>query len=406
MPGNNAAHLTSNVTPVWTTTVADGANVDYRNSAQAVTLTARLGRSGSGVVNGGTVQFRVDGIGTVEGPVVNGSASAVLMIPAAQPPGAYRINAVYSGTASLPGSSDSNRSLLVAVKVTVTAAAAASIYSTASRSVTLMADVTGEFPANPQPTITFDVGGIGSATSGIAAGLASATLVIPGGTAAGVYPITAFFTPPAAGSNTGNTLTVAKATPPLTWAAPPDIVYGAAWPDSVKNASSSVPGTFGYFLPVVVMPFGAFPAVGTHTLSANFTPADSANYTTATVTTTAKVLPEQLVITVASLARDPATNEVVADVTFTNTAGQPYGNSLAIRITQADMLGKLTTSTIASPAATLAPGASTTLSLRFPATVAAGRGAVGVKGTAIVSNYSGTILRTDNYSSTIRVTVP
>ena len=69
---------------------------------------------------------------------------------------------------------------------------------------------------------------------------------------------------------------VSRATPPLTWRTPAEIIYGAALGDAQLNASASVPGKFNYS-PAV----GEVLPPGTHTLSVTFTPADSASYNTA-----------------------------------------------------------------------------------------------------------------------------
>jgi MinD-like ATPase involved in chromosome partitioning or flagellar assembly/ActR/RegA family two-component response regulator len=74
-------------------------------------------------------------------------------------------------------------------------------------------------------------------------------------------------------------IVVAKATPVLSWATPAQIVYGAELDDAQLNASASVPGRLDYSpAPGEVLP------PGMHALSVTFTPADSANYTTAKAT--------------------------------------------------------------------------------------------------------------------------
>ena len=74
-------------------------------------------------------------------------------------------------------------------------------------------------------------------------------------------------------------IVVAKATPVLSWPTPAKIVYGAALDETRLNASASVPGRLDYSpAPGEVLP------PGMHTLSVTFTPADSANYTTAKAT--------------------------------------------------------------------------------------------------------------------------
>ena len=81
------------------------------------------------------------------------------------------------------------------------------------------------------------------------------------------------------------TITIAKASPVLTWSTPAAIVYGTPLGATQLNATANVPGTFAYS-----------PAAGTvlnagagQTLSATFTPADATNYSPATVTTTVDV---------------------------------------------------------------------------------------------------------------------
>jgi MinD-like ATPase involved in chromosome partitioning or flagellar assembly len=97
---------------------------------------------------------------------------------------------------------------------------------------------------------------------------------------AGMHTLWVTFTPADSGTyaplQSAITIVVAKATPALTWRTPADIIYGSALDDAQLNASTPVPGRFKYSpAPGEVLP------PGTHTLSVTFTPADSANYTTA-----------------------------------------------------------------------------------------------------------------------------
>jgi Flp pilus assembly CpaE family ATPase len=100
--------------------------------------------------------------------------------------------------------------------------------------------------------------------------------------AAGTHTLSVLFTPedsniPAA--QAAVSVTVIKATPAITWPAPADVSYGTALGASQLNATSSVPGTFAY-TPAA----GEVLAAGKHTLTATFTPADSADVTTAQAT--------------------------------------------------------------------------------------------------------------------------
>jgi Flp pilus assembly CpaE family ATPase len=72
------------------------------------------------------------------------------------------------------------------------------------------------------------------------------------------------------------TITIAKATPAISWPKPASIAYGGGLSAAQLNAKASVPGSFTY-----VPSAGDVLTAGTHRLTAVFTPADSANYTTA-----------------------------------------------------------------------------------------------------------------------------
>jgi hypothetical protein len=83
------------------------------------------------------------------------------------------------------------------------------------------------------------------------------------------------------------TLTVAKAAPVVTWAAPADIPYGTPLSAAQLDAQASVPGSFAYSpAPGTVLAAGAGQA-----LVATFTPADATDYATATATVSLNVLP-------------------------------------------------------------------------------------------------------------------
>ena len=79
-------------------------------------------------------------------------------------------------------------------------------------------------------------------------------------------------------------LAIAKATPILTWANPASIAQGVPLGSTQLNATASVPGAFAYD-----PGFGTVLPPGTHTLTVNFAPADSANYQLASKTVTLKV---------------------------------------------------------------------------------------------------------------------
>jgi ELWxxDGT repeat protein len=97
------------------------------------------------------------------------------------------------------------------------------------------------------------------------------------------------FTPADAANHTSATkqvtINVSKATPSLIWSNPADVVYGTTLSATQLNASSSVDGTFSY------SPVGGtkLSAGSNQNLSVTFTPADAANYTSATKQVTINV---------------------------------------------------------------------------------------------------------------------
>jgi RHS repeat-associated protein len=107
---------------------------------------------------------------------------------------------------------------------------------------------------------------------------------------AGLQTLTVTFTP----SNTflynsasaNVPLTVLKATPTVTWPTPSPIAYGTPLSSTQLDASALVAGSFAY-----TPGTGAVLATGAQTLSVTFTPADTADYNTATQTAQLTVNP-------------------------------------------------------------------------------------------------------------------
>lgn len=86
------------------------------------------------------------------------------------------------------------------------------------------------------------------------------------------------------------TINVAKAIPVITWNNPSDVINGTTLENGVQlNASSPVLGTFVY----TPKP-GTVLSEGTHTLRADFMPADTVNYTSYSKNVTIKILPATL----------------------------------------------------------------------------------------------------------------
>ncbi len=137
------------------------------------------------------------------------------------------------------------------------------------------------------------------------------------------------------------TLGVNQAAPAITWAAPAAITYGTALSGAQLNASSAVGGTYAYSpAPGTVLP------AGSHTLSVSFTPADTANYSTAMATVTLGV------------------NQAAPAITWAAPAAITYGTALS----GAQLNASSTTpgSFVYSPAAGVVPGTGTqTLTVTF-----------------------------------------
>ncbi len=184
------------------------------------------------------------------------------------------------------------------------AAGSSSVNSTlsASAQVTISAASTGPGtpPATTTPSITWNTPAsipYGTALSGVQL---NAVANVPGtfaytptpGTVlnAGSQTLTATFTP--SDTNTYSTatatvqLTVAQATPVITWPAPAAIEQGKALGPAQLNASANVPGTFSYNpAPGTVL------GVGIQPLTVTFSPSNTTDYTTATAKNSVAVLP-------------------------------------------------------------------------------------------------------------------
>jgi hypothetical protein len=123
------------------------------------------------------------------------------------------------------------------------------------------------------------------------------------------------------------TLTVTKATPAITWANPPAIIYGKALSATQLDATSKVAGTFVY-----TPDAGTVLTVGSQTLSVTFTPTDTADYTTAAKSVTLTVTKGTPVVTwptpapiTVGTAVGPTQQDATANVPGTFAYAQPAG---------------------------------------------------------------------------------
>jgi uncharacterized repeat protein (TIGR01451 family) len=149
---DNSHTLTLTSTTQPTTTVATGASVTYSPSAQTVVLHASVS-GGSSPINGGTFTFKSLNFGSVtSGPVVNGSATATLTLPAQAHAGTYNGTASYSGTLGFAASTANFTIVIVpAVPVVTWPTPAAITYPTQLSATQLdaTANVPGKFVYSP-----------------------------------------------------------------------------------------------------------------------------------------------------------------------------------------------------------------------------------------------------------------
>jgi hypothetical protein len=122
-------------------------------------------------------------------------------------------------------------------------------------------------------------------------------------TTAGNYPITVISSDhgePVFSQSTTFTLSVGKAAPLLTWTNPADIIYGVALGSTQLSATANTAGTFSYTPPLGTL----LNASNAQSLRVVFTPADAANYISATNTTAINVLKAPLTVTATNITRN------------------------------------------------------------------------------------------------------
>lgn len=130
---------------------------------------------------------------------------------------------------------------------------------------------------------------------------------------AGTTTLQAFFTPQNAAAYQPTSarvqLVVAKAQPAISWAAPASVVAGSSLTSVQLNASASIPGTMQY-TPAA----GTVLSVGTQMLTAQFTPVDSADYTTTSASVPLQVTSPAPTYSGDLYVTSPATSTTVSGV--------------------------------------------------------------------------------------------
>jgi hypothetical protein len=203
---------------------------------------------------------------------------------------------------------------------------------------------TATISSGPTGTVTFYDGStsLGTGTiSGTTATLTTSALKV------GSHAITANW----AGNSSYSAVTssaltqvVSKATPALTWTTPAAITYGTALSTTQLNATSTVTGAFSYS-PAA----GTILAAGNQTITATFTPTDTADYASTTKSVTITV------------------NKATPTITWATPAAIASGTALSS--TQLNATASVAGTFVYSPAAgTVLSAGSQTLSVTFTPT--------------------------------------
>ena len=187
---------------------------------------------------------------------------------------------------------------------------------------------------------------------------------------------------------------VIQATPTISWPAPAPITFGGALGNGQLNAGATVPGTFVYLPPGgTVLPVG-----NGQTLSVTFTPADAADYTTATASTTINVNPAAPttpgVSLVVTKVLQRTSGNVVVQLTIANTGGTNANNVILTSV----KIGSVAGTTLPQTLGTVGAGASVQAVVTVP-------GSVGVSGAASSLTAAGTFTG-GTFSASMRITLP
>ena len=230
-----------------TTTTVPNVTVTYSSTAQPVTLRAQV-TSTAGVVNSGTVTFTLPGA-TISGIAVqNGQASTPFSLAGGTLPGSYPIQANYtpaSGSEFAPSSGAGK--LTINPAPTTTAVGNVTVtYSMSSQPVAFTAQVGSTAGVVNNGTVTFSCAVCQTATGSVTGGRVSAVGSVQG--PAGIYGISATYTPPPSGSGfapssgTGQ-LTISPA-PTNTSVLPVQVTYSmASQPVTLTANVASIAGT-------------------------------------------------------------------------------------------------------------------------------------------------------------------
>ncbi len=201
--GDTGATLT--VSPAHVTTKANNVSAVYNLNAQTLLLSASLTDASvpSDIVTKGVVTFTVQSggtsLGSVQGTVTGGTASANFTLPAGLNAGNYTIAVSYSESSGnfVDGGDTSGTLAITPASATVTANSTSSTFNTGAQTLVLSANVADPGPVVPnvvnEGVVTFSIMSgstvIGSAQGAVIGGKANATIALPPGLGAGAYTI-------------------------------------------------------------------------------------------------------------------------------------------------------------------------------------------------------------------------
>ncbi len=181
-----------------TITAASSVSIPFYSPASTnVTLTASVA-SPAGTVNEGTVTFTISTLGlTALAPVVNGTATATVSVPATLP-GVFGITASYTGTGNFASSADASQSLTISLAGSTTTLVSSLNPAAFGQPVTLTATVMDYWGGAPRlGSVTFFDGATNLGTVVQSGGQATLAVVV-GSLATGTHSLTAQYSGSAA----------------------------------------------------------------------------------------------------------------------------------------------------------------------------------------------------------------
>jgi Bacterial Ig-like domain (group 3)/Abnormal spindle-like microcephaly-assoc'd, ASPM-SPD-2-Hydin len=341
-----------------TLSVATSTSPSTYGGALTFTATISTDPTGSVTFDSGGVSI---GTGTINGATATLTTSTLTA-------GSHAITAIWAGNGNY-GAASSGALTQVVNKATPPVswnAPAAVAYGTALTSVQLDATstVAGMFAYSP----------------------AAGTVLVSGS-----QTLSVIFTPTDATDYNTATATVAvtvnKVTPTITWATPGAITSGTALSSTQLNATASVAGSFAYS-----PASGTVLAAGAQTLTVIFTPTDTVDYNTASVSVTLTV--NQGISTLSINATSVGFGNVALNQPATQTLTLSSTGSSSVTVNSAVLVGaSFTLSGTAFPT-TLAPGQTATVGVQFdPTVVGAASGTLTISSTSS-SNPTATIALT------------